>query len=407
LSSRRGNVGYGKLRVADRHVSPLFFLLSGFLLFRPFAHATISLGERPSFLRFARSRMLRIFPAYWVALTVTIFLLYDGARPVALAMVALLLLVRCFWTGRGLLPALLAAGIAIVTLSTTSTVMMRFGFANYFLVFLLDSQQGMIGPAWTLCIEVAFYAFLPLFVLAADAWARRAPSVHERATRLAFALVCLLPVGNVYLTFSGEARTLPTWLPGYIDEFAIGMLLAVAVEVWPTVSVSRSRQLLALAVATGTIVNLCAFRLGAPSPYGNGSAGLFAPGMEVAFALALASVLMRNERTVLGRILSWRPLVAAGTISYGIYLWHMLVIVRLTGTGAWHGTATNTVLVLALTAAIATTSWVAVERPAMRRNNRRLTPQQDRGRFPTQRARRRGPRRSVLPDWWTRGQRPV
>lgn len=68
---------------------PLFFLLSGFLLFRPMAHATIFLEKRPSLARYARSRVLRIIPAYWVALTVTIFLLYQDARSVAVAAVAL------------------------------------------------------------------------------------------------------------------------------------------------------------------------------------------------------------------------------------------------------------------------------------------------------------------------------
>jgi peptidoglycan/LPS O-acetylase OafA/YrhL len=349
---------------------PLFFLLSGFLLFRPMAHATIFLEERPSFVRYARSRVLRIIPAYWVALTVTILLLYYDARSMVPAAAALVLLVRYLWTGRGLVAALLLAGIAFWALHTAPPEMIRFGFMNYFLVFLLYQQNGMIGPAWTLCIEAAFYVFLPLLVLGADMWARRGATVRDRASRLAVVLCCLLPVGSVYLTYSGDSRTLPIWLPGYIDQFAIGMLLAVAVEVWPRVSVRRSRSLLALGVAVGVVVNLGAYHLGAPSPYGNGSASMFATGMDVAFALALASVLMRGERTVLGRVLSARPLVAAGTISYGIYLWHMLVILGLDDTGAWGNAWSNVILVLAGTVMIATASWFVVEKPALRLKDR-------------------------------------
>jgi peptidoglycan/LPS O-acetylase OafA/YrhL len=345
---------------------PLFFLLSGFLLFRPMAHAAIFLEERPSFARYARSRVLRIVPAYWVALTVTIIHFYHPLLPVAIGGFALLFLFRYLWTRRGLLVGLALAAIALVELRTTSPGWLRIGFLNYSLLFLLQRQNGIIGPAWTLCIEAAFYAFLPLFVLAADRWARRGPTVRDRASRLAVLLACLLPVGNVYLTYSGDARPLPTWLPGYIDEFAIGMLLAVAVEVWPRISRRRSRELLCLGLGLGVLVNVGAFHLGAPSPYGAGSGGLFAPGMEAAFALVLASTLLRGEQTVVGRALSWRPLVAAGTVSYGIYLWHMFVILCLLHTRAWWSTETDIVLVLAATSLIASVSWFLVERPAMR-----------------------------------------
>src|ERR671914_1995010 len=47
-----------------------FFVLSGFLLYRPFAAATLAARPRPSLVRYARSRFLRIVPAYYVGLTV-------------------------------------------------------------------------------------------------------------------------------------------------------------------------------------------------------------------------------------------------------------------------------------------------------------------------------------------------
>jgi peptidoglycan/LPS O-acetylase OafA/YrhL len=75
---------------------------------------------------------------------------------------------------------------------------------------------------------------------------------------------------------------------------------------------------------------------------------------------------MRDERTVLGRVLSARFLVAAGTISYGIYLWHFLIIKRLSTTPVWWSEGTNLILVLGLTFAVATTSWIVLERPLMR-----------------------------------------
>jgi peptidoglycan/LPS O-acetylase OafA/YrhL len=88
--------------------------------------------------------------------------------------------------------------------------------------------------------------------------------------------------------------------------------------------------------------------------------------MVIAFALALASVLMRDERTLLGRALSCRMLVAAGTVSYGIYLWHFLFIERLKTTQLWWTEGTNLVLVLALTLTVATVSWLVLEKPLLR-----------------------------------------
>src|SRR5688572_7606459 len=46
-----------------------FFLISGFLLYRPFAMAHLTASAGPAVRPFFRRRALRIFPAYWVALT--------------------------------------------------------------------------------------------------------------------------------------------------------------------------------------------------------------------------------------------------------------------------------------------------------------------------------------------------
>jgi peptidoglycan/LPS O-acetylase OafA/YrhL len=67
-----------------------------------------------------------------------------------------------------------------------------------------------------------------------------------------------------------------------------------------------------------------------------------------------------------GRVLSSRPLRALGTLSFGIYLWHMPVLyglqlhdrfpARFLPAAAW---------VLPLTFALAIASWYLIERPAI------------------------------------------
>jgi peptidoglycan/LPS O-acetylase OafA/YrhL len=55
----------------------LFFVLSGFLLWRPFASAVASGRDLPSLSRYARNRTLRILPAYWVVLAVSALVLQS------------------------------------------------------------------------------------------------------------------------------------------------------------------------------------------------------------------------------------------------------------------------------------------------------------------------------------------
>ncbi len=55
---------------------PVFFVISGFLLYRPFVASRLGVAPQPQLRRYTRRRVLRIFPAYWVALTV--LAIYPG-----------------------------------------------------------------------------------------------------------------------------------------------------------------------------------------------------------------------------------------------------------------------------------------------------------------------------------------
>src|SRR5436305_3981454 len=100
----------------------IFFVISGFVLFRPFARAHQRGEKNPALGPYAWRRFLRIVPAYWVALGVT-----------------------ALW-----IPSMLALANAPYA----------FGFA-----FIYRESGTAVGifAAWTLCIEITFYAFLPLY----------------------------------------------------------------------------------------------------------------------------------------------------------------------------------------------------------------------------------------------------
>ena len=68
-----------------------------------------------------------------------------------------------------------------------------------------------------------------------------------------------------------------------------------------------------------------------------------------------------------GTALSWRPLVAVGVISYGLYLWHWPIIVWVQrGTFGIEGTGVLTVVRLGLMLLAAVVSYRLVERPVRR-----------------------------------------
>lgn len=351
---------------------PLFFVLSGFLLSRPFVGAVVHQREWPSLLRYGRSRVLRIFPAYWAVLTVMAFTQSQFMRPDAVAALAVAAWGEVLLRRSRPFVALALTGLAAYMLAGTPWSIIWPGISNFLLFQVPFGPWQMLGPAWTLCMEISFYAFLPLFWIAAARWARSASRETVRGARLGICVAVLLPIGFTFACFAGGdgftpgPRPLPVCLPSFLDEFGVGMLLAIALELRPQISASASRALLASAVAIAAAANFFLFATGPVAPLGNGSGVIFGRVMTVAFALALASVLARDERTVLGRVLASPPLFAAGTISYGIYIWHGYLIGQLALRLPFWGDARVDVLALLMASVFcATLSWFILEKPAL------------------------------------------
>jgi peptidoglycan/LPS O-acetylase OafA/YrhL len=101
--------------------------------------------------------------------------------------------------------------------------------------------------------------------------------------------------------------------------------------------------------------------------------------VSVACAGLLALVVLADARNPLVRMLEWRPIAYAGLVSYGVFLWHVPLILFLSRHGlTLHGgmdtVPGNLVAVVAATLAVATVSWFAVERPALRRKRGGVPP---------------------------------
>ncbi|HEY4097032.1 MAG TPA: acyltransferase [Baekduia sp.] len=333
----------------------VFLVLSGFLLYRPFAAAHADRGHGPTAARFARRRALRILPAYWVALTVL-----------------------SVWPG---------------THGTFSGDWYRYyTFTQGY--WRASTAGGLGGVAWSLVAEVAFYALLPLLAWGAARLARGRAAERwwrgELVVIVAFGLVSPL----VYIVLPLSQALGHTLFPGFLvgtligvtDWFAAGMLLAV-VSVAAARGDGRARRVAewirghGVALWAGALVMWLLFaRL--PWLAGDGLAVLFPWHLceTLAGVLLVAPVVFVAPGSAIDRITLWRPLALLGLISYGVYLWHYVLLSWLAGTDpalargpglASHRDPDVTLLVgtFVLSVAVATVSYRFLELPFLRRKD--------------------------------------
>jgi peptidoglycan/LPS O-acetylase OafA/YrhL len=333
----------------------LFFLISGFVLYRPFVQARLEGRSMPALFPYAIRRVARIVPGYWLALTVV-----------------------TVWFG-------------LHEVMSVGGVIRYYGFLQ--LYGTLKTAGGGISVAWTLCVEVTFYAALPLLAIAVRRLAsRRSPVRGELAMCAVLALASLAWQAVIIATVprsSGSLSTLLLILPGSLDLFALGMALAVV-----SVAVSRHERprawlrvvdrwpvlpwLLAIAAFYGV------GRM--PSVAGNSFAFWWLTSHELkalGCALLLVPVVFGSQRRgVLRRVLAFPPLLWLGTISYGIYLWHKPLLDKLGPHLAPHGELFTVAVTTAITVAVAAVSFYAVERPLQRLARRHLAARAARGPLP-------------------------
>ena len=328
----------------------IFFLISGFLLYRPFVLARVEGDHRPSSAAYAWRRFLRIVPAYWLALTVIAYVQLDHGE--------------------------------IFSLS---------GFFTYYCfgqVYTPETALGGIPQAWTLCVEVAFYAFLPIWALAM----RRLPGAGRAGVLRGelIALACLFVASVAYKIVLVELGALRDpdlgpfmlSLPPFLDQFALGMALAVLsvwyaererrpptlrlVERWP--GVAWAGALIAFwAVST---------QVGLTGEFGEqpDRSEFFARHLiyaVVALGVLLPAVFGDPDRGLVRRFLANRVLLWLGLVSYGLYLWHAAVFHQL---GVWgYGEISDAthrytwwLAGTAATTVVAAASYYLLERNALR-----------------------------------------
>lgn len=300
-----------------------FFVLSGYLLYRPWLEAALGERSRPELLRYARSRAARILPAYYLALAGALILLSG------------------------------TAGVPGVRLPPEGDLWLFGVFGQNF-----DSHSLLTldPPMWTLTIEVSFYAALPLIAIAALRIGRRI------AGQLALTMGLLL-LGLLWTTVvrhAGGALPLTKVLPAMLPYFALGMTAAL----WRVARLPSPPSALALtAAATALAINV-ALTVAAP--------GVATALHDIPAAIAFALVILLADSARRVPLLGSRLAAYLGEISFGIYLWHVPLLWWLRAHGLLPlSPIAAAPVVLAPTLLIAAASWRWVERPAIRWAKRR------------------------------------
>jgi peptidoglycan/LPS O-acetylase OafA/YrhL len=299
-----------------------FFVLSGFLI----TIRLLALVERDDLSHAARwrqflvRRCLRIVPLYY----------------------ATLLLLALFGT---------ACGFAVRPLAWP----FYFTYSANVLIFTNRGWVGAGGHFWSLCVEEQFYLIFPALVFAVP-----------RRVLLVIAAVAIVVTFIARLAFA-NATGFGAWAwvltPMHFDTLGagIGAATLVASGAYSNGRCARSLDALGLAAAVAFLAIVVAVP---SSPIANAAL----PTLLALAAGPLLAALWTKRFWPIAQLLSIRPVVWLGKISYGVYVFHLFFIVAL-----WRYRSdwlppialVRGALAFTLSIACAAVSWRYFERPIL------------------------------------------
>ncbi len=326
----------------------IFFLLSGFLLYRPWARVGLTGTTPPAIGTYFKRRFFRIMPAYWVVVLTVLLILPT---------------------------AVLTTGTALTNLTLTQ-------------FYVTESRVEGLTQMWSVAVEVSFYLLLP-----AIGWlvVRKARGSLASTRRQLAILAGMWVVGVGFTALRtigplGEQLGMGFWVVGFLDWFALGMVIGLAYELLSRPDPPRWAQRLQVLANETTACFIIAIALFAIActpiagtyllvgdAFGDFVRHLLYP--VIALFFLLPGFLASDKRTLANRFLTSPVMLFLGTISYGIFLWHLLVRdllahyldVPVFGGGFWWMLP----LTILITIGVAWASWLGIEEPLIRYSHRK------------------------------------
>lgn len=308
----------------------VFFVISGYLITKNL-FMDLS-GERFSLARFYDRRFRRILPALLVVLVVSVAAGYLLLLPGDFARLG------------------------------ESGMFAAFGFSNFYFLWSSDyfapaAEMQPLLHTWSLAVEEQFYLFWPILMWCV--WRLRKSGMFLLAVLAVIALASF--AASVYWVEADQSVAF-FMLHTRAWELAAGAGLVFAKPI-ASRAVGETMGWVGLA-----LIFYAAVELTAETAF---------PGWNALYPCVGAALLVwpKSVATSAHRLLSLRPAVFIGLISYSLYLWHwpVLVFFRHYASAAMP-TLTEAVILIALSIAAAWLSLHLVERPVRQMRFRRWTP---------------------------------
>jgi peptidoglycan/LPS O-acetylase OafA/YrhL len=290
----------------------LFFLLSGFVLYLPYAQGRAAQRTPADALTFYRHRAARLLPLYYFSALICLVL--NQTPP----------------TGGKLGAELLSIGLVL------------FPFVNH------GFEPWLNPPLWSLGIEIWFSFLFPFAIMSLRGLGA------GRFLVLAGAIGCVSRAAGL----AANSLPLSTGLTATLEVFGAGMVLAQ----WYVDSAGRQRRLgqPRLVAATGIlvlVVSILAKQTGSPV-----AAILLIDGITLGLALVTAGLLSLRGGLLYATFAN-RPIQLIGMLCYSVYIWHQPILRHIFGADVapLDGLAETLPVYLVLLAAIGALSYRFIE----------------------------------------------
>ncbi|SEH73405.1 Peptidoglycan/LPS O-acetylase OafA/YrhL, contains acyltransferase and SGNH-hydrolase domains [Rhizobium tibeticum] len=300
----------------------LFFVLSGFLITRLLLDARSAIDYEPgtALKSFYIRRALRIFPPYFAMLGFVWFVNLEGARG-SLKWHALYL-------------------------------------SNFWYALHNEWTPWVLCHTWSLSIEEQFYIAWPLVILLAP---------RRFVGPICVAVIAFSLAYRFYWPFTGTPALARDLLPpASLDALVAGSLLAVhrsRTEVWP-----RWMRVGVAPLTAGTVIFLW-LKAVPMTPALEWLTWIGAEIFPIVPLVMLVGACSLGLQGGFGRFLELPPITAIGRVSYGVYLFHPIVLSLIVKAQAWIPVNVSEqgpgrfVIATATTLILASISWTIFEKP--------------------------------------------